>query len=157
MTNTPVLIGTSKAGVDWFYYPDRHTLAGLGRMLRRLQFFGGIPTPEALALVGRAPKVVIVKLTSTQSDRLSEMLPPALIAEEMTLLETRVKATPGTLDLILDYLDDDIAIDYVLSGGDAQTDEEIAFAERQVRRSMASLRRKIKAGIRRGQQSFEEE
>ena len=148
LINGPVLVGTTKAGGDGYFYPDRHTLKDLQIMVERIQHFGGVPTAAALGMLGRESKVVTVQITPTQSDRLCQLLPPAFIDEEMTLLTTRVKAPRDTLEMVLDYLDDETAIEYVLSGGDAQTDEEMAFAERQVKRSMKSLRQKIKSAVR---------
>ena len=152
-SDEPILVGTTKAGSEWYWYPDRHRLQDMEILVKRLQHWEGVPTTEALQMIAEKPSVIIVKLTSTQADRLHELLPPAFVEKEITLLATRVKATPDALGMILGYLDDDTAIDYVLAAGYAQTDEEITFTERQVRRSMESLRQKIKSAVRLAQQT----
>jgi len=57
--SAPVLIGTTAAGSDWIAYPDRHTLADVATMVGRIGKFGGTPTAEALALLGRTAAPVI--------------------------------------------------------------------------------------------------
>ena len=47
----PVLIGTTRAGTKWVFYPDRHKLKDLEIMIQRLSCWGGEPTWRALDLL----------------------------------------------------------------------------------------------------------
>ena len=93
----------------------------------------------------RAAEVVTVKITATQSDRLGTLLPESLCG--LTLLTSRVKGTREQLATALDFLDEDLAWEFMLP--QLWTDEETQtdFAERQVRASVANLRRRIRAAL----------
>ena len=143
--SAPLLIGTTASGSDWIAYPDRHTFADVATMVDRIGKFGGTPTAEALALVGQTVASVTVKITATQSDRLGALLPESLCG--LTLLTSRVKGTREQLATALDFLDEDLAWEFMLP--QLWTDEETQtdFAERQVRASVANLRRRIRAAL----------
>lgn len=142
----PLLIGITKSGAEWYAYPDRHGLRDVAIMADRIGNFGGTPTDEALALLGRSPAVITVKITSTQSDRLHTLLPESLLG--LTVLATRLKGTRSQLDTALDYLDADQAWEYVMPQLWTDDETQIDFAERQVRASVENLRRRIKAATR---------
>ena len=145
----PVLIGTTASGSEWYAYPDRHNLQDVASMVDRIGRFGGTPTDEALRLLGRPsgqPKVITVKITATQADRLHLLLPESLLG--LGELATRIKGTRDQLETALDYLDPDAAWEFAQA--DVWTDDwtMAEFAERSVRRSVANLRSKIVSAIR---------
>lgn len=85
--------------------------------------------------------VITVPLTRAQADRLEDLLPPSMLGLEV--LATRVKGTAEELVELLDWLDEEAALELAMPGFEIETDEEEAFAERAVRRSVQALRRKI--------------
>lgn len=145
MTAT-VRIGTTASGSEWIAYLDRHSRRDVETMVERIGRFGGTPTDEALRFLGRPSAVVTVKLTTAQADRLGLLLPDSLLGLE--LLATRVKGTREELRSALDYLDADRAWEFAQAGVWSSRDEHVEFAERSVRRSIASLRAKIVTATR---------
>lgn len=92
-----------------------------------------------------ADRVLTVIITPAQHERLDALLPESMLG--LQVLNTRVKGTSAQLTELLDWLDADTAVDIALPGFDCSTDDELAFAERAVRLSVAALRSKIRCKV----------
>ena len=51
LLNQDVYIGTTKAGVAWWAYGDRHTYVDLQIMISQIRKFGGEPSARAVTLL----------------------------------------------------------------------------------------------------------
>ena len=93
-----------------------------------------------------ANPVITVHITSAQASRLGELLPESLLG--LQVMASRVKGTREQLREALGFVDVDAALELALPACEAQTDEELAFAERAVRGSVLALRRKLARAAR---------
>lgn len=104
---------------------------------------------ELDAAAAEGEPTVKVKLTQAQADRLEALLPESLCGLHLTA--SRAYGTPSQYADALGFMDDDMAMDFVTMASECEewTLEREDFMARQVRRSMALLRRKLRAAARR--------
>jgi len=135
-----ILVGKTKSGSEWYWYPDRHRQQDMEIMVQRLQHFGGVPTLEALQMIGLEEKFITIK-TPAQSELLGQIFDFPNALDQVVLGFTCFHVPAGHLVRLISYLNAKIQISKMAP-------EWLPIEEREKWPVMHSLLDRMKADLR---------